>query len=198
MLNHKNSSNVILMLGLITLAIITRLPNHFLLGHVANFASINAIALFSGASFRKRDALCVTLMSILLSDCVVNYKLFATWSPFYLGWYWQYSSYALIALLGVLLKHRKNPIYLLLTSLSASMLFFVISNLGVWLSTTMYPMTAHGLLTCYIAAMPFFKQTVISDVLFAFMLFYAYPFLKRFLIAAIITCKALMLRFSWR
>ena len=59
-------------------------------------------------------------------------------------------------------------------SLGASVIFFVLSNLGVWLSEQGYPLTMGGLVACYTMALPFFQNTLIGDLFYALVLFLIY------------------------
>ena len=59
-------------------------------------------------------------------------------------------------------------------SLGASVIFFVMSNLGVWVGGMMYPMTLEGLIACYTAAIPFFQNTLLGDLFYAVVLFLLY------------------------
>ena len=60
------------------------------------------------------------------------------------------------------------------SSIGVGVVFFIVSNFGVWLGGTMYPMTFEGLVTCYVAAIPFFRATLTSNILFSFILFGGY------------------------
>ena len=61
----------------------------------------------------------------------------------------------------------KNYFNIFLSAIGASIFFFAISNLGVWLLFDLYPKTFQGLISCYILAIPFFGNTLMSTVLFA-------------------------------
>jgi hypothetical protein len=63
---------------------------------------------------------------------------------------------------------------LAMCSLAASVFFFLASNFAHWLFTDMYAKTADGLVRCYMAALPFFRYTLGSDLAFASVLFGAY------------------------
>jgi hypothetical protein len=56
-------------------------------------------------------------------------------------------------------------------SLAASVLFFVVTNFAVWAMGSMYPKSAGGLLACYVAAIPFFGNTLLGDAFFTAVLF---------------------------
>jgi hypothetical protein len=170
------NTNLFIMLFLFSL--ITRLP---LVSHPVNFSPLDTIALFCGAyATRYITAIFITLITIWLSDIFITKMLLGEWLFFYHGFYWQYASYALITLLGTGLSTRMNPFRLIATCLSASILFFVISNAGVWYSGTLYPHTSNGLFACYVAAIPFFKNTLISDLFFSAVIFGCYfPYRSR-------------------
>ncbi|MBM3818918.1 MAG: hypothetical protein FJW14_07875 [Acidimicrobiia bacterium] len=59
------------------------------------------------------------------------------------------------------------------------MLFYVVTNFAVWASTTLYPLTWAGLVTCYIAALPFFRNSLLGDMGFAVLLFGGFAVLER-------------------
>jgi hypothetical protein len=83
-------------------------------------------------------------------------------------WAW----YAGVILLGsVLLSRQVSPVRVAAGSLAASVAFFVVSNFAVWAAWNMYPMTLAGLGTAYVAAIPFFRNQVLADLLFAAVLF---------------------------
>jgi hypothetical protein len=60
------------------------------------------------------------------------------------------------------------------TTLSASVIFFVLSNFGDWLSGVNYPLTWEGLVTCYVMAIPFFGNTILGDLFYVALLFGTY------------------------
>lgn len=137
----------------------------------ANFSPIGGIALFAGALFvsRKWFAILVPLIALLLSDLILSYEVDA----------FVYFSYALIALLGRgLLDREEKPQVapVAISSLAASAIFFLISNFGVWAQGLLYPRTGSGLVACYFAAVPFFWNTLVSDLLFTTALFGAWAF----------------------
>ena len=67
---------------------------------------------------------------------------------------------------------------ILLSSISSAVLFFIISNFGVWLLSGFYPTNMQGLIECYIAAIPFFRSTLVSTIIFVFVLKWSYDQLK--------------------
>jgi len=175
---HTNHRRMAVLTGFISLAVISRVAAPPLLGHPANFSPIDAIALFSGAYFSRRwFAFLVPLLSVWVSDWFINLMYTGHFALFYSGFYWQYGTYVLLVLLGSLLYNKVKTTRVATTSLSASTLFFLISNFGVWASGY-YPQSAAGLMTCYIAGIPFFGQTLISDLVYSAVLFSGFEWVK--------------------
>ena len=58
-----------------------------------------------------------------------------------------------------------------------SFIFYILSNLGVWLQGSMYPMNLAGLIQSYIMAIPFYRNPIIGDVFFTALLFGTYHLL---------------------
>jgi hypothetical protein len=110
---------------------------------------------------------------------LVNYFYQHNFNPIYAGFYWQYVSYAIIALAGIFLKNRVTPLNVLGASLSSSMLFFFISNFGVWLNSGLYPFTFAGLVKCFVLAIPFFGATMLGDLFYSTLMFGSYEWTTR-------------------
>lgn len=156
---------------MVTLAILTITLSRAI-PHLPNFSPLSAISLFGAAFYYKRyQAIVIPILFIWLSDLWVNNVIYSsyfdkfTW--FYPGFYWQYLSYIFIALIGFFLLKVINLKAILFSSLSSSILFFLISNFGVWFSTEMYPKTTNGLLMCYIAGIPYLQGTLLGDLVYS-------------------------------
>lgn len=154
------------------------------LPHMPNLSPLGAIALFGGAQFEKRwQAFLVPLLSVFVSDLVLNNLIYAHYYEsfvlFYDGFYWQYATYALTVILGAVSLQKGGWLRILTASSGSAVLFFVISNFGVWAGGTIYTMDAAGLLSCYVAAIPFFKGTLIGNVGYSAVLFSAFALAER-------------------
>lgn len=130
-----------------------------------NVAPVAAAALFAGYYFRSPlAAFAVPLLGTGLSDLWLGAYDPATMAVVY-------ACYAIPVVLGRLALRRVTPLRLGGTTLGASGSFFVLTNLAVWAFSGMYPLSAAGLGACYVAALPFFKYTLIGDALFTGVIF---------------------------
>ena len=142
-----------------------------LVPHPWNLTSIAAVALFGGAYFDdRRLAFAAPLGALLLADLVLG---------FYRGMPVVYGSFALIVGIGLWLRPRRQPALIAAAAVTSSLLFFVLTNLGVWAFGHMYPKTAAGLIACYTAALPFFRNTLEGDLLYTLVLFGGFALLER-------------------
>lgn len=83
-------------------------------------------------------------------------------------------------MIGLVLKPRRNFLTVPLASISASLLFFLITNFGVWLDpTSFYPKGLFGLTQSYIMGLPFLKNTLMGDLFFTGILFLGYELLLK-------------------
>lgn len=170
---QMNNKNILVVAAIVAVAAITRL-----LPHPMNFAPLGAMALFGSAYFGKKGlGLLITMVAWLLSDFILNNFVYSFSNEtviFTQGAPFIYGSIVLIYLMGTQMMKKITLVRMLSGSLLASIIFFTISNFGVWFSGTMYPMTAAGLATCYAAAIPFFTNTIAGDLFYAGALFLLY------------------------
>lgn len=135
-----------------------------------DFMPLMAVALFSSVLLgRNWKAPALMLLIVLSSDLILSFTIKGS-SPFYAGFYWQYIAYGLIVGLGFIYSQRLTVLNTAIFGLSGAITFFLISNFGVWMTSTLYPMTMHGLMTCFAMGIPFFKSSLLGD------LFYGYTF----------------------
>jgi hypothetical protein len=142
-----------------------------LVPHPPNFTPVGAMALFSGAYLGRRAlAFAAPLGALLLSDLILG---------FYSGMIVQYFAVALVVLLGIAALQRPSALRIGAAAFASSVLFFVITNIGVWALSGMYPHTVLGLQGCFVAAIPFFQNTVAGDLFYAALLFGGFALLER-------------------
>lgn len=145
-----------------------------LIPHPANFTAIAAVALFGAVKMKdKKQAILIPIAAMLLSDAVfeIMYRIGVSNFPgFHSGMWYVYGAFLLVSLVGLWIRNSFSIQRLALGTLVASLLFFVVTNFGVWLSGW-YGYTAEGLSACYIAAIPFYRNQVLGDVFFTAFLF---------------------------
>lgn len=147
----------------VVLAIVVRF-----LPHPLSFTPVAAALLFFGAKMPRKQAwIPIALLAasdVILTKVVYAYPLtvdhFVTWA-----WYG-----AAIAI-GSLLAKNDGLVRVVTTAIASSLSFFVVSNFAVWMVWNMYPKTLDGLAACYIAAIPFYRNNLIADPLFAVVMF---------------------------
>lgn len=128
--------------------------------HPFGFSPLNAMSLFSQQGFNSRLLPLVFLLCFsLLKDLVFG---------FHSTMLFVYLSSTCIFFMGALLKNNSLP-NLLRFSLLSSFIFFLITNLGVWLTSSLYPLTVKGCLLCYAAAIPFLVNQVLGDLFYVFL-----------------------------
>ena len=177
MINDKN--NFYFVLGLILIAAFARIIPHY-----PNFTPLCAIALFGAKYFRNGYlAFLIPIVALWFSDIIINNfilsQYFDGFTLFYPGFYWQYGSFLLITLLGRKTLNNLSFLKLLGVSISSSLLFFIISNFGVWVSSSIYSKNILGLIACYTAAIPFYFGTLSGSVFYSFFLFGSYELLSK-------------------
>ena len=140
--------------------------------HIHNFSPVYGALLFGGAHLRKRDAIWFPAVLLAASDFVLTDVIY----HLNIGWLEvvQLAAFASIALIGELLRRRAGWLRLAGACAASSLSFFVISNFGVWLGWNSYPYTWQGLVQCYVAAIPWYGQTLISTFVYAGLFFGCY------------------------
>ena len=157
---------------LILIAIILFAAFSRLIPHPPNFTPIIAMGLFASAYIKdKRIALLIPLLAMLLAD---------TFLGFYGIIYWVYGSLIIISCIGILLKNRTNLMNCTTAALGSSLIFFLITNFGVWFMGGFYEKSLMGFLTCYAMALPFFLNTLAGSIFYSVIMFGGYEGLKHY------------------
>lgn len=145
-------------LVLIIIATLSRL-----LPHAPNFSPINSIAVFAGAQFvSPLVAVAITLSSVFLSDIFLGFHdlMFVV-----------YGALLVPVFIGTRLSRSAQPLQGVLATLGSGVVFFLVTNFAVWLHGSLYPRTPQGLLECFSLAVPFYKNTFLSDLFYSLTLF---------------------------
>jgi len=155
-------------MGLILGAVVVRLA----MAGIPNVSPITALALFTGAYLADRKlAMLIPLVAMFIGDLVLGLHNMM---------FFVYGAFALIAFVGVFISTRVCGHVVIAASLVSSVLFFLVTNFGVWMLSGYYTMTFEGLLTCYTAAIPFFQMTLMGDLFFVGIMFGLFMALEHF------------------
>lgn len=142
------------------------------MGVLSNFTPVGAIALFAGVYFKdKWKAYLTPLATLLISDIVINYLTLG--KPFYPGMLYIYIAFALMVTLGGIINSAKAG-RLIAGVIGVVLIHWIVSDIGVWLSGTLYPTTAAGLWECLVAAIPFEKNFMLGTTIYTALMFGAY------------------------
>ena len=164
---NKNFNSYYLPICLILVLSFTRL-----IPHPWNFTPILAASIFSGFYFKNFFlGLFVVIFSMFLGDLYLG---------FHSTMFFTYASLALAVAIGILIKNFKFS-EILVSGLTSSICFFVITNFGAWLTLEMYEKNLSGLINSYVLAIPFFHNTLISTLVYLILikLLFNYVFEKK-------------------
>lgn len=154
--------------GLILLAALSRL-----FPHPPNFSPLTAIALFAGAYLAdKRLAFAVPVLAMLISDLFLG---------FHETMLTVYFAFACIVGIGFLLRTNVGILRLLTASIGSAVIFFIITNFGVWLFSGMYELSVAGLALCFEMAVPFFRSTLESSLIYSAVMFGSFALAVKYL-----------------
>jgi hypothetical protein len=167
MLNMRNSTIMMFILG----AALTRwIP------HPPNATAIGAMALFAGfQSTSLLVALALPLAALFLGDLMMGFH--ETMMFTYLG-------FGLVVGLSYFSKRIlqqsfvKKGLSVISMALLGSLIFFVVSNVGVWLTSSMYTHDLKGLAECFVMALPFLDNQVVGDLVYTGLLMGSFEYLS--------------------
>ena len=170
----QTKSEFLLAAGLVVIAIATRLLFNSI--HVYNFNAVIATAIFAGAYLnRSRYALFVPLVAMILTDAIIGF-----YDTPYMAVV--YGSFILAFVIGRFYSAKPSFLRYIVVTLGGSLVFFLITNFAWWpFYTTLYPHTIGGLIQSYTMALPFYKNSLISDLTFTAVLFGGFEMAKVFL-----------------
>jgi len=155
-MNIKNPSFFSPLIILFSLVLFRIVP------HPPNFTPIIAFAVISAYFFNNQIlAFFILALSLIISDFIIG---------FYNGFVFNYIILFFLLFTSKILFKNLNFKSVTILSLYGSTTFFVISNFMVWLNSGMYEHTLDGLLFCYINAIPFYGNTLISTFFFSYLL----------------------------
>jgi hypothetical protein len=163
--------------GIVLLAAMTRL-----IPHPPNVTPVAAMALFGGAFLASRRlAYFLPLAAMLLSDVVLGVTLYG--KAVFFSQPVVYACLLATVAMGKLIRDRRSPLHVGVVTLASSVLFFVVTNFSVWASGHRYPKTLAGLESCYVAAIPFFRNSLTGDMAFVAVLFGGFALLETYAVS---------------
>ena len=122
--------------------------------HPPNFTPVIALSLYLPFIFGIRS----------IPFCILGFAITDYFIGFHSLLFWTWGA---LAFTGYTSKFCNKIYSRIILSFIGAITFFVISNFGVWISGTLYEISVQGLLNCYIMAIPFFTNTLLSTIFFA-------------------------------
>ena len=183
--NKKNIITLVLISLYIVLIAVSKL-----FPHPDNFTPILGLAIFGGAMFiRKRIFLYITVFALFVSDFIFNNYVHPEYFTNKSGiiifsdyMIWVYVSILLVIVAASYILKKFNYPKLFFTAIGGAIVFFLITNFGSWLSSPeLYTRDFTGLINSYVAGIPFFRSTLISNILFSFIVFGIYDIAVRYI-----------------
>ncbi len=152
-------------------AVIFALALFRLLPHWPNVSPVAAMALFGGAFFTdKRIAFIIPFAALFLSDLLLglhNTMIFV------------YAGFALTVVIGFQLQKRVTVTNTAFAVIGSSVLFFLLTNLGAWMTSGLYAKSAEGLMQAYVAGIPFFQNSLMGNLVYTAVIFGGYQLLRK-------------------
>ena len=152
MYKSKIIKNILLFLSCVGIVLIFRI-----IPHPPNFTPVIALSLYLPIIFGLWS----------LPFCILGFAITDYFVGFHSLLIWTWGS---LVLVGLISKFSKSIINRLILAFLGSLIFFALSNFGVWLTSTYYEPNLEGLMTCYIMAIPFFTNTLLSTMIFAILI----------------------------
>lgn len=152
-----------------------------------NFSALESLALFGGAYIAMRYvAILIPLAAMFLSDLVINNTIARPFFPDHEGlvifsdyMIWNTLAIILIVLFGSVFLKKMNLFRGVFGIIGATAIFWIISNIGAWLSSGLFPLTFSGMIDNFIFALPFLKNSLLGNFAFGTILFGSYELLTR-------------------
>lgn len=178
MMDKINPKVSVIFLAIFAVAMTRFLP------HPPNFTAVGAAAIFGGAVFSKSwKAILVPLAALFLSNLIINNTLYSAYyegfSLLSAGSLWVYAAIILLSILAHVFIKAFNITSIASVTIGGTALFFLLTNLGVWIGNPMYAQNVEGLMACYIAGLPFALNSLLGNIVFVSVLFGAYNYVAK-------------------
>lgn len=165
-----NSSRFIVLTSLVILAAFSRaLP--LVIDHTWNFTAVGALAIFAGAQFKdKRLAFIMPLAAMALADLLFLRNGFSLLV---------YSGFIAMVACGFLIRNKVNTMNVILASFISAAVFYLITNFSFFYPVTLYPRDFSGVIASYTAALPFFRNMLLGNLVYSAVLFGSFYLLSK-------------------
>lgn len=168
-MEHIKLSRFIVLTLLVIAAALTRVIP-LLIPHMWNFTAVGALAIFAGAQFNdKRLAFIMPLMAMALSDLFIGngFSMLV------------YTGFIAMVACGYLIRRKVSVTNVILASFISASVFYLITNFAFFYPVTFYPHNVSGILASYTAALPFFRNMLIGNLVFSAVLFTSFYLLSK-------------------
>jgi hypothetical protein len=139
-----------------------------LIPHPPNFSPMIVIALLLARECKLSIAVFSMLFSFLISDALLSwwqgYPVFGDWSLF------TYSALISITVCSIYVRG-----FGFISAINGTLFYWWWTNLGVWLTSDIYTHSSNGLMSCFIAALPFLGYSLMGTMVWYFALFSLQP-----------------------
>ena len=127
------------------------------LPHPPNFTPVIAMAFYLPIFF---GMWCIpfVLLAFAITDFFIGFHSLLVWT------------WGGLALISLISKFSNSILSRLFLSFVGAVIFYIISNFGVWFSGSLYQHSIEGLIQCYIMALPFFTNTLLSTIIFSLLI----------------------------
>lgn len=149
---------------------------------LANYSPVAAMALFASANFKGYARSFLVLMaSMLISDFLLYETVYKNYSSSFLyeGWYWVYGALALMAIAGKLIIRNMSATSVTTAIIVTVFIHWIVTDLGVWLGSTIYAQTLAGFWACLAAAIPFELRLLVATAAYSAIMFGLRSFIIR-------------------
>lgn len=175
---QRKSSSFSLLVFLIVSAIATRF-----LPHWHNFTAVGAVGLFGAAFFKnKLWAFVAPLGALFVSDLILNNVIYAQYFDGFallpLAGLWNYLGFAALVFCGLKWMKKLTGKNFLIGCLLGTVGFYLISNFGTFISTSLYPKSIGGLISAYMAGLPFALNSLASNLCYAAILILGFQYAR--------------------
>jgi len=178
-MSDLKNTRIVFLVSIVLIGALSRL-----IPHPFNFTGIAAIALFSGAKLKNRFlAVSIPLLAMLITDSIIGFH-----AP--MDMLAVYGCFLLTVVFGMALSHNPKAGFVAVSSLASSVLFYLVTNFSVWPGNALYSQDLSGLISSYIAGIPFFRNQVLGDLFYSAVFFSAAYFAEKKYATDLATVKA--------